>query len=63
MVTFLDLKPGEHFKFKEHQSKEFVFGGLDGTYAKVFDNERDMKKFHNPAFVGAATRIRRIENE
>ena len=58
MTTFLDLKVGERFTFPESKM-EFVFGGLDGIHAKVFENERDMKNFHNPAFISATTRIRR----
>jgi len=61
-MTLHDINIGDSFSFP-HSDLKFVFGGIDGSSAKVFDSVRDLKNNHNPAFLSARTRIGKVHND
>lgn len=55
-----ELNKGTLFTFTG-DSKQYVFGGCDGRYAKVFESLKDYKKFKNVAYVDCSTHIREVQ--
>ena len=59
-LQIFELNNGDSFQFKGDKSKTiYWFKCMDGAYAQIFSSESDMKKFKNPAFIGAAAIVKR----
>jgi len=65
-IQLLDLEPNSRFTFQQDSNRPkevYWFKNMDGMYGQIFQTEKDMKAFRNPAFISGNTIVEPINEE